>query len=314
MKNSPQQKNSFPEKLKGCFKKLPSLKKHKTRSDLNTPTDYSEIIVENPLLLLGIDLPFIVVSAVNLKSAVALSIEMLFIHLFTMICAWFIASRVKIWQRVFITSTVSTIMMLISRELVLKIIPDIENYAGIYLYLIAVNGFTLIQANFLSPRAKLSSVIKNSALNILAFTVSISVISVIREFFGSGTIWGIPASPFTKMEGIRAPYFGFILVGFLIALLRIISRQITGEYSFKFLPNKSLALTTEDIKDLQPTQISEKKEIQAESEDIPQKLTEQKKEVLEKPVFSVTLSDKEKDESDFETAISIDIDREQEEK
>lgn len=186
------------------------------------------MVANNPLLIMGLDFPFVVVGATGLKNAVAFSVEMLFIHLFTMIVAYLIAPKLKIWQRVFATTIVSTVVMVFSRELVLMLIPDIENYAGMYLYLMALNGVTLFQANFLSKEAKLPKVMVSAMLNIVVFALTMTVVSVIREYLGTGTLWGIPVPSFARMEGVRAPFFGFILMGMLIALGRFINRKLTG--------------------------------------------------------------------------------------
>lgn len=204
-----------------------------------------DLLEHSPLLFLGLDLPFVVVCANSLKNAVALSIEMLIIHLVTMFAAWLIAPKLKVWQRVFVTSAVSTIMMLISRELVIMLIADIENYAGMYLYLMAVNGVTLFSATFLSEKTKLKEVAKTSLINVGFFTVIMVVVSVIREYLGSGTLWNIPVPHIVKLKGFNAPFFGFIFIGFALAIIRFSRKKLATLYIMENIRRESLSKQSE---------------------------------------------------------------------
>lgn len=302
---------SLKNKLSSLIRKIPkiSLKKSDTRKEkvkrapVNAnPASFSEVLSSNPILAFGLDLPFIIVSAINLRSAVALSIEMLFIHVVTMICAYFIASKVAVWQRVFVTSIVSVIMMLISRALVLTLIPDIENFVGIYLYLISVNAVTLIQANFLSSNSKLRTVVKNAFFNVLAFAVCMSLVSIIREFLGNGTIWGIPISPFGKLSGIQAPFFGFIIVGFMIAFIKLINYKITDESEIvvqdKFYLEVELDVNLDADENIEPS---------AKNEDnLTEKVLIETPEELDSAEISVIIENKKTDHNpEEETGIGI---------
>ncbi len=51
-------------------------------------------------------------------------------------------------------------------------------------------------------------------------------VSFLREYFGNGTLWGIKVPSFVKMEGLRFPFFGFIMVGFLLAMYRFLNKKL----------------------------------------------------------------------------------------
>ena len=194
-------------------------RKHKFRRHLT---------VNNPALMLGVDLPFVVATAFTVKNAAAISIQMLMIHVITMVVArtWVIHLPMR-WRAV-VNVTISTVMMLISREIVIILFPGIMNSVGVYLYLMAVNGMTLIQANAREGVRGFRSSAFWAISDVAAFAFIMLMVSLIREVFGNATVWGLPLPLATKMSGMQIPFFGFILTGFLLAFLRIGNKQLVA--------------------------------------------------------------------------------------
>jgi len=178
----------------------------------------------NPALVHGVELPFLIVGASTLVNAAALSIMMLFVHMVTIVIARLFTIRLPIAQRAVINVLISTVMMLIAREICILIFPNIMIHLGIYLYLMAVNGLTLIQANARRGPTKLPQVLARAAVDVVAFAGLMFSIALIREYFGNGTIWGTPVPIPFRQTAILYPFFGFIITGFLLAFLRRINK------------------------------------------------------------------------------------------
>jgi len=185
---------------------------------------WHDLFKQNPALILGVELPFVIVCANGLQNAVALSIMMFFIHLVTVVIGRMLTLELKLWQRFAINVTVSTAMMLVSREVVIYLFPTIMNFVGIYLYLMAVNGLTLIQATYREGPRKFVPIVTRTFVEIIAFAGLMLIISFVREYFGNGTLWGIPMPIPFRQPGILYPFFGFIFTGFLLAFLRRINK------------------------------------------------------------------------------------------
>jgi electron transport complex protein RnfE len=115
-------------------------------------------------------------------------------------------------------------MMLISREIVIYIFPAAMNFVGIYLYLMAVNGLTLIQATSREGPRGFVPVAARTIVEIAAFAGLMLIISFVREYFGNGTLWGVPMPIPFRQPGILYPFFGFIFTGFLLAFLRRVNK------------------------------------------------------------------------------------------
>lgn len=199
------------------------------------------------LLLPGLDLPFIVVGATSLENAVALSIEMFIIHIVTMLLVFILGRRMKMWQRALVTAVISTGAMILAREFVIWLLPDITNYIRLYLYLMAVNGVTLLQITTLRRDSKLTTVLKTSVASVGIFAALMILTGIIREYLSTGTLWGRAFSIPFKMQGITAPFFGFIVLAFLLAGGRMIANRFFPDNTPEEPPSNTEQ--TIDIKD-----------------------------------------------------------------
>jgi Na+-transporting NADH:ubiquinone oxidoreductase subunit NqrD len=106
--------------------------------------------------------------------------------------------------------------------------PAIVDSLGIYIYLMAVNGLTLTQTRALEDKAKPLPVLRKAISNVLGFSAIMFLLSLFREYWGSGTLWGVPVPAPVQLPGVLVPFFGFILVGFLLAATNLINKKLLG--------------------------------------------------------------------------------------
>lgn len=110
-------------------------------------------------------------------------------------------------------------------------LPSLASSLGLFIPLIVVNCIILARAEaFASKNTPLRSMADGLGMG-LGFTLSLSVISAIREILGAGTIWGITLygthiQPATII--IMAPG-GFIVLGILVGLINFIAAKRKGE-------------------------------------------------------------------------------------
>lgn len=187
---------------------------------------FSALFMRNPVLVLGLDLPFVIACATSLKIAVALSIEMLLIHMVTMVAAMITVHRLPLWSRVLVNAGVSTIMMTVARALLQGMFPDLTNYVGMYVYLMAVNGLTIYQATHVTREDRPWPVLTVAFMNALAFSLTMVLVSLVREYFGNGTLWGIPLGTGRGLGGLLLPFGGFIAVSFFLAFAKFLNKKL----------------------------------------------------------------------------------------
>lgn len=109
--------------------------------------------------------------------------------------------------------------------------PDIDQALGIYLPLIVVNCIILGRAEmYASKNSVLPSILDGLGMGI-GFTAALLLMGIIREFLGTGCIFGVPLT-----AGIVEPILifilppgGFFVFGMLMALANKLSAKLSGE-------------------------------------------------------------------------------------
>ncbi len=183
---------------------------------------------QSPVLIIGLNLPFLIATSVSLRSAAALSLELLVVHMGTMAVALLAARYCPRVVRPVINVATSTLLMMVARLWLTVFFRGVVDALGIYIYLMAVNGMTLTQTNALTKDSHPLPVLRGAFLNVAGFSVLMFVISFFREYLGSGTLWGNPVAVFLRLPGVLVPFFGFIVVGFLLAGAKVLNKKLLG--------------------------------------------------------------------------------------
>ena len=127
-----------------------------------------------------------------------------------------IPDKVRIPAYITIIATFVTIVQM----LVKAFLPSIDSALGIFLPLIVVNCIILARAEmFASKNAVFPSILDGLGMGI-GFTAALTLMGMIRELFGSGTLFGMPITQGTiePMVVFILPPGGFFVFGVLVAL------------------------------------------------------------------------------------------------
>jgi len=121
-----------------------------------------------------------------------------------------------------IAGFVSVVQMLVK-----AFAPAIDKSLGIYLPLIVVNCIILARAEmFASKNPVLPSVLDGLGMGI-GFTATLTLMGLIREFFGNGTVFGlaVTAGHISPMIIFLLPPGGFFVFGVLVALSNALAKK-----------------------------------------------------------------------------------------
>jgi len=186
------------------------------------------LFAHSPAVMIGLCLPFLIATSVSLRAAATLSLELLAVHLgstgIALLASYYCPRR----YRLLVTVATSTLVMVGMRLLLMALYPAIVDSLGIYIYLMAVNGLTLTQTRALEDKAKPLPVLRKAISNVLGFSAIMFLLSLFREYWGSGTLWGVPVPAPVQLPGVLVSFFGFILVGFLLAATNLINKKLLG--------------------------------------------------------------------------------------
>ncbi|MBQ2721210.1 MAG: electron transport complex subunit E [Clostridia bacterium] len=188
------------------------------------------IITKNPIFiqLLGMCPTLAVTTTVANGIGMGLSATFVLIcsNFFISVLRKFIPNKIRIASYiVIIAGFVSTVEMIINAWL-----PELSKSLGLFIPLIVVNCIILARAEaFASKNSPLPSAVDGLASGI-GFTLALTIISAIRELLGNGTILGanIMGENFSPALIIILPAGGFLVLGFLIALVQYIMSKLEG--------------------------------------------------------------------------------------
>lgn len=180
------------------------------------------LFYNNPVLVQLLGMCSTLAITTNLWNGLAMGIMLTIV----LVCANLIVSLVRniVPKQIRIASYIVLIAGFVTAvEMVMDAyFPTLYNSLGIFIPLITVNCIILARAEvFASKNKPLPSVIDGIAIG-LGFTATLTTLSILREFFGNGTIAGISVlgKGFTGASLIAMPAGGFLMLGVLIAVVR----------------------------------------------------------------------------------------------
>ena len=184
------------------------------------------IIKENPVLVLVLGTCPTLATTTQASNALGMGLAATVVLLCSNVCISalrkVIPDKVRIPCYIVLIAGFVTIVQMVVKAYA----PALDSALGIYLPLIVVNCIILGRAEMFANK----NTVANSALDAIGmgigFTLTLFVMSSIREILGSGTWYGMPV-PFLKDNSISifamAPG-GFAVFGALIALVNKISK------------------------------------------------------------------------------------------
>ena len=193
------------------------------------------LIIENPtfVLMLGMCPTLgITTMAMNgigmgLATTVVLTCSNLFISMLRNI----IPDKVRIPAYIVVIASFVTMIDLMMQAF----LPDLRAALGTYIPLIVVNCIIFARAeSFAAKNPPMLSVADGLGMG-LGFTCSITLLSMIRELFGSGSIFGARLMPdsYQPMAIMNQVPGGFITLGIMLILVNFIRQAIKNRTSRK---------------------------------------------------------------------------------
>lgn len=183
-------------------------------------------VKENPTFVLVLGMCPTLATTTALKNAIGMG----FAATFVLVCSNIIISMIKNVTpsniRIPIYVVVIAAFVSIVDMVMAAFVPPLHKSLGIFIPLIVVNCIILARAEaFAGKNGVFLSALDGLGMG-LGFTLSLSVVAIIRELIGTGQIYGINIMP---KAYIASPMLGAILVpgafftlGFLMALVNLL--------------------------------------------------------------------------------------------
>lgn len=185
----------------------------------------SWVLKSNPVVAMGLALPFAVVPTVSLRAGVVMS---LLVGTATLWMA-LISSLTRNWAKPMVKLPLLVITSMLCIILVSKYMnlpQSVTDALGIYIPLASVNSLAL-EAAARSGQKKLPAAVWTGLKLSLSFALTACSVSAVREILAYKTIWGVSFALYPiKITGLTLPCFGFIVLGFGAAFFKGLDRWI----------------------------------------------------------------------------------------
>lgn len=188
---------------------------------------YNGLVKQNPtfVLILGM------CPTLGTTSSAITGFSMGLATLFVLICSncsiaaikSLVPSKVRIPAYIIVIASFVTVLQMVMQAW----LPSLYAALGIFIPLIVVNCILLGRAEaFASKNTVWASLCDGVGIG-LGFTCALTLIGCVREFLGSGTIFGAQIYPenYGMLVFVLAPG-AFIVLGFLIALFNVLSHKL----------------------------------------------------------------------------------------
>ncbi len=190
---------------------------------------WNGFIPENPIFRLALSLCPAVAVTTSVKNGLYLGLSVLVVQVMSSLTASvfksFIHPRIRIPAYVIIIATWVSII-----DMVMPVIsPPVYNEIKLFIALIVVFAIIISRMElFASKEPVIPSVFDGLGMGI-GFTFGLCLTAAIREFFGSGTLYGFDVLGFKPLLIMILPAGGFFVIGFIMATFNWIEYKRTGK-------------------------------------------------------------------------------------
>lgn len=176
----------------------------------------------NAVLAEGMVIAPIVVCCITLRHSLLLSLAFACITLPTVLIGSFYPNKMPYAVKVVLYALTACLCYLPAAMLCRHCFPAEFDAMGMYLPLLTVNSFIVLhsQLHFYPLRRRV--MVPVLVFHIAGFCAAALIVGVIRELIAFGTIYGRVVDMPLLMQGFAAPWAGFVLLGVLCALHRVI--------------------------------------------------------------------------------------------
>jgi len=181
----------------------------------------------------------ITTSLINgLSMGLAVTFVLIFSNALVSMLRKVIPDKVRIPSYILIIATFVTVVQMVMD----KYLPDLYKSLGVFIPLIVVNCILFARAeSFASVNPVLPSMADGLFIG-LGFTLSLSIVSMVREFISQGKFFGIQilGSWYPGMTVFILPAGGFLVLGLLMAAFNAVDKKIKKNKELKIELNRKL--------------------------------------------------------------------------
>ncbi|MCH5192834.1 MAG: electron transport complex subunit E [Oscillospiraceae bacterium] len=183
---------------------------------------FNGLLKKNPILVSGMVIAPVVVIGNSFMNALALAAAFSVITFFTLIVSSFVPKNIVYTIRIIMYTFIGSLVYVPSAILLSYLIPDGINAMGIFFPLLIANGMIISRSETIFFQESKGHMLLDMIFCILGYDAAVLLYGLIREIIGSGTVCGRIIGMPVVFSGFATPFGGFILLGLMAALLRVV--------------------------------------------------------------------------------------------
>ncbi len=218
--------------------KKTSLKRIMTRVNM--------ILLRNPILIEGLAIATVVMTTTRLLDAMCATLALWIMVIPTTLIIYPLGEKLPTYAKSICYALIACVMYIpayfITRAISQQAIADLT----IYLPLMVLSELIMSHSEKRAKHRRFAPYITSTITDLIGFTLVMFVVASLREIFAYNTFFGTPVDLNIKVPFMALPFMGFIVVGYLSAMIRWTYSKIMQSVSRKKLKKPKTLILNED--------------------------------------------------------------------
>ena len=183
---------------------------------------FNALLRRNPILVGGMVIAPVIITADSFFRAVTLAAAFSVITFFTLLISSFVPKSIVYTVRIIMYAFIGALVYVPAAIALKTLIPDGIDAMGIFFPLLIINSFIISRSEsifFLESKGKM---LLDIVFCIIGYDAAVILYGIVREIIGSGTVGGTIIGMPIIFSAFSAPFGGFILLGIMAGLLRVV--------------------------------------------------------------------------------------------
>lgn len=180
------------------------------------------LLRRNPILVSGLVIAPAVVIADSFRGAVTLAAAFSVITFFTLLVSSFVPKNIVYSIRIILYTVIGALVYVPSAIILNYLMPEDIEAMGVFFPLLITNGLIISRSESIFFLESKGHMLLDIIFCIIGYDAAVLLYGAVREILGTGMIGGKIIGMPIVFSAFQHPFGGFILLGILAALLRVI--------------------------------------------------------------------------------------------
>lgn len=187
---------------------------------------FNGILLGNPVLERGLILAPVVVASYNFQNSLILGIAFAIITFFAVVASSFVSKKIPYTVRTIIYTMIACVIFIPTAMLLELWFKESLMKLGVFVPLLVANSLIVVKSETRFHKHSKGTMIFDLICHMIGFFMVIVTVGTIREFLGEGKLFGQQIEGMTSAPAVQLPFGGFIVVGFLAALVKSLKHKL----------------------------------------------------------------------------------------